>query len=149
MCRETNPTSWAILLPLVCQHQLPKMTRDRVGETPWDSAKSGPGGFWSIPPLKRPHGSSSSALVSLGRSQFTFSSTLQTAHKFLDTICLRCPEQDQNLPLQNLQHPPCLQPKGFFPIISDQRIKFRSLSCSSTIPDHTPQTAPTGRWILS
>lgn len=118
---KENPTSWAILLPLVCQHQLPKMTRDRVGETPWDSAKSGPGGFWSIPPLKRPHGSSSSALVSLGRSQFTFSSTLQIAHKFLDTICLHCPEQDQNLPLQNLQHPPGLQPTGFFPIISDQR----------------------------
>lgn len=57
-CRETNPTSWAVFVPLVCQLQLPKMTWNRVGETPWDSAKSGPGGLWTIPPLKS--GSSSS-----------------------------------------------------------------------------------------
>lgn len=56
VCRETNSTSLAIFYffspPSACKCQLPTTTRDRVGKTPWHSAKSGPGGFWTSPPLK-------------------------------------------------------------------------------------------------
>lgn len=132
VCRETNPTVWAVFLPLICQHQLPKMTLQS-----WDLVGFGPS-------------KEASWLIQL-RSGFT--GKVSVPIPLNPTNCSQlsdtnCPEQDQNLPLQNLLHPLPLQPKGNFPN-NHQKIKFRSLSCSSTTPDHTSQTAPTDRWIFS
>lgn len=128
--------------PWFFQQQLPKMTRDRVGETAWHSAKLGAGGVRTIPPLKRPHGSSSSALVSLGKAQLTFPSILQTAPKLLDTTCLPCPEQDQDFPSKTLQQ------QGFLPvIISDQRAAHKVWE--SLLQQHNPRTHTPNRRICS
>lgn len=120
VCRQTNSTSMAIFFPSACKDQLPTMTWDRLGKTPWHSAKSGSRSKKHRGPVAPPAPlwfhweglcSHSSRIASL----------LQTADTLLGSTCLPCAEQDQDLPLQNIQNPLPLQPKLIFPAISDQR----------------------------